>query len=184
MGWLAAGTGVALGAAIVLLWAFFLTGTERFDRLAEWAFVLFALLGVPTALLVADRTAGAGLASTVVAGIGVAGIGVTGVGELLATLRLVDFRQISAAITAAFLAILTWIGGVSVIAIASASLPAELGWLGVVSILAGFVVIGLIARLPGVLRGDAAPPRTLMLGFLVPLAGLVTWLVWLGATLG
>jgi hypothetical protein len=184
MGWLAAGTGVAFGAAIALLWAFFITGTERYDRLAEWAFVLFALLGVPTALGVADRTSGAGLASTIIAGIGVAGIGVTGLGELLMTLHLVDFRRVSPAMTAAFFAILAWIGGVSVIAIVNPSLPAELGWLGLASILAGLVVIGLIVRIPGVLRGDATPPRNLMLGFLVPLLGLVTWLLWLGATLG
>jgi hypothetical protein len=59
MGWLAIGAGLAFGAAMALLAAFFATSDERYDRIAEWSFVAFGILGVPTALQLADRIAAA-----------------------------------------------------------------------------------------------------------------------------
>ncbi len=50
MGWTAAAAGVAFGGALALLATFFATKNERFDRVAEWLFVVFAVLAIPSML--------------------------------------------------------------------------------------------------------------------------------------
>ena len=42
-------------AAAVLLSLFFVTSDERFDRVAEWAFVAFAVFAIALCALVQDR---------------------------------------------------------------------------------------------------------------------------------
>jgi hypothetical protein len=184
VGVIAIGSGVAFAAAMAMLLVFFLTHDERFDRIAEWSFVVFGVLGVITVVATADRTSDSGLAAQVVAAVGLVGIAGTGLGELAATLRLVDFRRIASLLTLAFVLFLAWVGGVSVLALAGGALPAALGWLGLTSIAAGAIVLALIARRPGVITGDAEPPRGLTASFFPPLAGIVAWLVGLGLSLG
>ncbi|HET9681535.1 MAG TPA: hypothetical protein VFP19_05800 [Candidatus Limnocylindrales bacterium] len=185
MGWLAIGAGVAFGTAMALLASFFVTKDERYDRAAEWSFVAFGLLGVPAAIAIADRLSGAGPASNVVAGLGIAGIAATALGELGTTLGLLDFRRVAAILSLAFVAILLWVGGASVLALSTGAFPAAAGWLGlatIVVVLALFVAIAI--RTPGMFTGAADPPRGPMVAFFVPLVGIVAWLVWMGIGLG
>lgn len=185
MGWLAIGAGLAFGTAMGFLAAFFVTNEERYDRVAEWSFVVFAILGVPTALALADRLAAAGLAGNVITGLGIAGIAVTGAGELGTTLRLVDFRRVAAILSLAFLAIVAWVGGVSVLVLSTGAFPSAIGWLGIGSIVITLVLFGVVAvRTPGMFSGAGDPPRGPMIAFFLPLVGIVAWLVWLGASLG
>ena len=180
---LAAGAAVAFGAALFLLAAFFATGNAWLDRLAEWAFVAFALLAVPTILAVASRLPADAIVTPVATAVGIAGDVGLGLAELLITLHLVDFRRIGAPATVAFLAILVWIGAVSILAIGGGSLPAGLGWLGLGSITVAIVLVGAIVRTPGVLRGDREPSRPLAIAFGAPMAGIVVWMLWLAAVL-
>jgi hypothetical protein len=180
---LAAGAALAFGAALGLLAAFFATGNARFDRLAEWAFVAFALLAIPTMVAVAGHLPADSLLTPLATVIGIVGALGLGLVELLVTLGIVDFRRIGAPATAAFLAVLVWIGAVSILAIAGGSLPAGLGWLGLASIAVAIVIVGLIVRTPGVLRGEREPSRPLAMSFGVPMAGIVAWMLWLATTL-
>src|SRR5512147_1658965 len=90
-----AAAGIALGLALGCLGAFFAMKNERFDRVAEWLFVAFGVLGVPAMLTVGGRFADVGLPATVITIVGVVGAVGTGLGELVLTLRLVDFRRIA-----------------------------------------------------------------------------------------
>ena len=175
--------GVTFGGAIALLAAFFATKVERYDRIAEWSFVVFGACAVPTIVTVGGRLPVGSTVGTVVTVIGAAGAAAIGLGELGSSLHLVDFRKISALITLAFVAFLLWIGAVSVITLASGGLPIGLGWLGLVSIILGVGIIGSLARVPGVLTGVAEPPRAQMVAFFVPMLGIVGWMVWLGLSL-
>jgi hypothetical protein len=179
----AAGAAVAFGAALALLAAFFATGNARLDRLAEWAFVVFALLAVPTMLAVASRLPAGSPVTPIATAIGIAGAVGLGLVELLITLGVVDFRRIGAPATLAFLAVLVWIGAVSFEAIADGSFPAGLGWLGLGSIVVAIVIVGAIVRTPGVLQGEREPSRPLALSFGVPMAGIVAWMLWLATIL-
>jgi hypothetical protein len=183
---IATGAGIAFGLALVLLATFFRTQDSRFDRVAEWCFVVFAALGIPVILAVGDRLGGAGGAVMTGATAGGAlGAGVLGLAELGSSLRLVDFRRIAAITTLGFVAFLVWIGAVSIATIAAQApvLPVALGWLGIASIGAGLVIIGWIMRTPGVVTGDAEPPALAMAAFFVPMAGIVAWMVGLGLSL-
>jgi hypothetical protein len=175
--------GIAFGSAIVLLASFFVTKVERYDRLAEWAFVVFAICAVPTVAIVGGRLPGSSTVNAVVTVLGATGAAVIGLGELGVTLHVVDFRKISALITVAFLAFLLWIGAVSVVVVTSGGLPVGLGWLGLVAIILGIAIIGSLVRVPGVLTGTAQPPRVQMVAFFVPMAGIVAWMLWLGLSL-
>lgn len=55
MGWIAGAAGVAFAGALVLLAMFFATKDQRLDRVAEWLFVAFAALAIPTMLAVGER---------------------------------------------------------------------------------------------------------------------------------
>lgn len=185
MGWLVIGAGVAFGAAMCLLAAFFVTKDERYDRVAEWSFVVFGVLGVPAAIAIADRLSGAGLASNVVAGLGIAGIGATALGELGTTLRLVDFRRVAAILSLAFLAILLWVAGASVLVLSTSAFPPGVGWLGIGTIAIVLVLfVAIVGRTPGMFTGAADPPRGPMVALFLPLIGIVAWLVWMGISLG
>jgi len=187
MGWIAAGAGLTFGLALVMLATFFRTQNERFDRVAEWSFVLFGILATPTILAVSGKLGSlgpepVGIALTI---IGVAGVLITGLGELGLVLKLVAFRRISALLTVAFLGFLVWIGGVSVATVTASSpaLPVNLGWLGIVSIVLGVAIIAWIVRVPGVITGDREPGQAAMAAFFVPMAGIVGWMIWLGLSL-
>jgi len=184
MNWMAVGAGLALGTSIGMLAAFFATRNERFDRIAEWSFVVLALLGVPTMLAVGDRLAAGGLAAQGLTWIGIVGIVIVGLGELGTTLRLVDFRKISPVVALGFMAFLVWVGGSSAVTISGGGLPVEHGWLGVGSIALALLLMGTLLRTPGVMTGEKDPSRALMIGFFVPILGVVAWLIWLGALLG
>jgi hypothetical protein len=183
MGWIAAVAGLAFGCALAFLAAFFATKDERYDRVAEWSFVVFGAAAIPTILAVAGRLSAGGVAIQAATAVGLAGAAATGLGELGLTLRLLDFRRISPLMTVAFLAVLAWIGAASVLILTGGGLPSNLGWLGVVSIVAGVAMVAWIAREPGVMTGQREPGRTKMLVFFVPMIGLVAWMVWLGASL-
>jgi len=183
MGLLVIGAGLAFGAAIAFLAAFFRTKVERYDRIAEWAFVVFALLGIPAMVGTAWRLADGGSLvgwATVLGGGGVLGLGV---GELGSVLGRVDFRRIAPAMTAGFLLFLVWIGAMSGVILATGDLPAALGWLGVGSIILGMAIVLWIMRDPAVRRAERDPGTTGLMLFFVPLVGLVSWMVWLGLVL-
>ncbi|NJD29515.1 MAG: hypothetical protein FIA92_14630 [Chloroflexi bacterium] len=182
MPWIAVGAGVLFGLALLCLVAFFVTKDARFDRIAEWAFVGFAVLAVPTIVAANGQLAGGALEALVMWA-GILGVGFIGLGELAITLRLIEFRRVAAVITMGFLAFLAWIGAVSVLAIANGALPVELGWLGIVSIALGILIVAWLASQPGVLTAEREPSRIQMGAFLVPMAGIVVWLVWLGFSL-
>jgi hypothetical protein len=184
MNMVAVGAGLALATSIGMLAAFFATRNERFDRIAEWAFVALAILGVPTMLILGDRLAAGGLAAPVLTWIGIAGVVVVGAGELAATLRIVDFRKISPIVALGFLAFLVWVGGSAAVSITTGRLPAVHGWLGVGSIVVAIALMGVLLRTPGVMSGAAEPSRAMMGAFFVPIIGVVAWLVWLGPILG
>ena len=184
MNLLAAGAALAFGAGLVLLATFFATRNARFDRLAEWAFVGFAILSIPTLPAVADRLPAGSVVTPVVTAIGLAGAVGLGLAELLVTVGAVDFRRIGPAATLAFCAYLTWIGAVSVVAILGGRLPAALGWLGLASIVVAAVLVAAIVRTPGVLRGEREPSRTLSMAFGLPMLGIVAWMLWLAGSLG
>ncbi len=183
VGWLAVAAGLAFGLALIMLMAFFVTRVERFDRLAEWSFVVFALCAIPTIVAVPDRLSGSGPLTTIATAIGVASVATVGLGELGSALRLVDFRRVAPLMTIGFVGFLLWIGVVSVIAIAGDGLPAGLGWLGLAAIVLGIATVAWIVRLPGVMRGEREPPQWAMIVFFVPMIGIVTWMVWLGLSL-
>lgn len=182
MGLVAGAAGVLLGIAIGSLALFFATRDERFDRVAEWAFVAFAVASIVTMLAVASLLPEGSILATALTTVGVAGTAVIGLGELGVALRLVDFRRLSPMITSGFLAFLAWVGGVSLLLIGGGQLTAP-GWLGLAAIGVGLALVGLILARPGVLRGEAEPDPRLMAAFLVPMAGIVAWLVWLGTSL-
>lgn len=183
MGWLAIAAGIAFGAALLLLVTFFVTRDERYDRIAEWSFVAFALLAIPTMLTVAGRLPEGGLIVGTVTVVGIAGVAVLGLGELASTLRIVDFRRMAPLITLGFMAYLVWIGAVSVVVLARGGLPINLGWLGIVTIAVGAVIVGSIVTVPGVVGGQTEPPRGRMTAFFLPMAGIVAWMIWLGMSL-
>lgn len=185
MGPIALAAGVLLGLAMLGLALFFRTGDRRFDQVAEWGFAGFGLTGALTALEVAGRIGDAGgLLAAVGSGLGVAGTILLGLAEVATALRLLDWRRVAPLTTLAFVGVLAWIGLVSVSLASGAAptIPAGVGWLGIGSIVAGFGVITWLARLPGMLTGQAAPPASAMAAFLVPAAGLVGWFAWLGAS--
>jgi hypothetical protein len=184
MGWLAVAAGVLFGAALAMLSAFFVTKNERFDRIAEWCFVLFALCAIPTILSIANLFPDAGLAISVATVVGLVSVTIVGLAELGTTLSLVDFRRIAPIVTVAFLGFLVWIGLISVLIVAQGGgLPAGLGWLGIVAIVLGIAIVAWITRQPGVIGGEREPGRGPMLAFVVPMAGIVGWLVLLGLSL-
>ncbi len=78
MGWVAAAAGLAFGLALALLAAFFVSKDERFDRGAEWSFVVFAALAIPTIVAVAGHLAGSELVVAGSTAVGVAGVAVVG----------------------------------------------------------------------------------------------------------
>ncbi len=108
---LAVVSGIALGSAIVLLATFFVTRVERYDRLAEWAFVLFAVCAIPTILAVGQLLPVDDPVRVLVTAVGVVGVATVGLGELVVTLHLVDFRRLAPVVTVGFVAFLGWIGG-------------------------------------------------------------------------
>jgi hypothetical protein len=184
MGWLAVGAGVLFGAALASLTAFFVTKEERFDRVAEWSFVLFALCAIPTMLTVAGLFPNAGILIPIATATGIVSVTVMALAELGATLKLVDFGRIAPIVTVAFVGFLVWIGLISVLILTQGgSLPAALGWLGVVSIVLGVAIVAFIARQPGVIAGEREPERGPMIAFVIPMAGIVGWLVLLGLSL-
>jgi hypothetical protein len=180
---IAGGAGVLFGLALVLLTAFFVTKVETFDRIAEWAFVAFGLLAVPTILATAGRFSGNDALVTALTAVGVAGAAVVGLGELVITLHLIDFRRVAALITVGFLAFLAWIGAVSVLVIAGGGLPVELGWVGVLVIVTGVAIVLAMARQPGMITGEREPPTSALVAFVVPMIGVVVWMIWLGFSL-
>lgn len=183
MGWLAIGAGVAFGLALGFLSMFFMTKNQRYDRIAEWAFVVFAILAVPTILAVGDRLSDGGLAAQAATVIGVVGVVVVGVGELGSTLKLIDFRRIAPVMSAGFFAFIGWIGLASVLALTSGELPVELGWFGLAVLVLGVVIVGWMIRTPGVMSGEREPERNQLLAFFVPMIGIVAWMAWLGLSL-
>ena len=183
MGLIAVLAGIAFGLALTLLTAFFATKDARFDRVAEWSFVAFAALAIPTIVTVAGRLPNGGPAAQVGTVVGVASVAVIGLGELGSTLRLIDFRRVAPLITVAFLGFLAWIGLTSALVISGGGLPANLGWLGLGTIVLGMTIVGWIVREPGVLRGDREPGRGQMAAFFVPMIGIVAWMAWLGLSL-
>lgn len=183
MGLLVIGAGLVFGGAIVLLATFFRTKDERYDRIAEWGFVLFAVLGIPAMVVTAGRLADGGTVvgwATVLGGAGVLGLGM---GELGSSLGRVDFRKIAPLMTAGFLLFLVWIGVMSWVILAVGALPAGLGWLGLGSITLGIVIVMWIMRDPAVRRAERGPGANGLMLFFVPLVGLVAWMIWLGLVL-
>ena len=178
-----AGAGFAFGLALAFLGAFFATKDARLDRVAEWLFVAFGVLAVPAMLAVGGRLPGAGIAGTALTAIGIIGAVGTALGELAATLHVVDFRRIATPLTAAFVAYLAWVGGVSVLIVTNGGLPTALGWLGIVAIAIGIVMIAVVVRQPGVITGDREPGRLPMAGLVLVMVAVVAWMVWLGASL-
>jgi hypothetical protein len=184
MGWLAIAAGVLFGAALAFLSVFFVTKDERFDRIAEWCFVLFTLCAIPTMLSVAGLFPDGGPVIPIATAIGILSVAVVGLAELGTTLRLVDFRRIAPIVTVAFLGFLVWIGITSVVIVGQGGgLPAALGWLGIVAIVLGIGIVAWITRQPGVIGGDREPSRGPMIAFVIPMAGIVGWLVLLGLNL-
>lgn len=177
------GAGIAFGLALGFLGAFFATKNERFDRIAEWLFVAFGMLSVPAMLAVAGRLPDAGIAATALTAIGIVGAAGTGLGELVVTLRLIDFRRVSALLTLAFVAFLVWVGGISALVVTGGGFPVALGWLGIISIVVGVVMIGLMVRQPGVITGDREPGRVQMAGLVIVMAAVVVWMIWLATRL-
>lgn len=182
MAWTAIAAGLALALAIGLLAAFFATKNPRYDRVAEWAFVAFAVLAIATMWTAAERLAASGVAITAVTIIGIAGVAALGLGELGSSLRLVDFRRIAGAMALAFQAFLLWVGAISILVVAGDTFPAAFGWLGIVSIVVGIATMLWIIRKPGVMGGEREPGKEMWLFFL-PLAGIVVWMIWLGVLL-
>jgi hypothetical protein len=178
MGWVLAVAGVAFGAAMAMLVVFLVTDDARYDRVAEWCFVAFGVLGAPSILVLGGRLPGVvGTIATVLGVVGAAGVGL---GELATATGLADFRRIGPLVTGAFLALLAWIGLVSLLIVGGTEFPVALGWLGIASIVGGLVIVAWAARLPGVLSGGQQPPRSLTLTFLVPAAGITLWMIGLG----
>jgi hypothetical protein len=175
--------GLAFGGAIALLARFFATKVERYDRAAEWAFVVFAACAIPTIATVGPRLPGGGTVSAIVTVVGLAAAAVIGLGELGSSLHVVDFRRIAPAITAAFFAFIGWIGAVSILTVTSGGLPTGLGWLGIVTLVLGVAIIAWIVREPGVLTGKREPRSSQMTAFFVPMIGIVAWMIWLGFSL-
>jgi len=188
MGVVVAGAGISFGLALVLLAAFFRTQNQLLDRIAEWCFVLFGILGVIGIVAVHDWAGEAmrGIVGTALTVMGVAGAAIMGLGELGSALRLVDFRRIAGITTIAFLLFLVWVAGVSALALVTpgSPMPAGLAWLGVVSIATGVAIVGWIVRVPGVVTGDTDPGSMAMTLVLVPMAAIVAWLLWLSRLVG
>lgn len=180
---IATGAGTFFGLALAMLAAFFRTQDVRYDRLAEWSFVAFALLGVPTILATAGLLPVHQVAVPVLTGLGVAGVVALGVGEAGTTLGILDFRRIAVPVTIAFVAFLVWIGGVSVLVVLDGRLGAGVGWLGIVTILSGLGTTGWMAARRGVLTGERAPSTAQVAVLLLVVVGIVGWMVWLGFSL-
>ncbi len=168
---------------MVFLATFFATKNQRFDRVAEWSFVAFALLAIPTIVTIGGRVPNGGPALPVATVVGIVGVTAVGLGELGSTLKLVDFRRIAPLVTLGFLAFLAWIGIASVLVVSGGGLPVNLGWLGIGSIVLGVAIVAWIVREPGVMTGQREPGRTEMVAFFVPMVGVVAWMVWLGLSL-
>lgn len=183
MAWVAAGAGLLFGIALVMLATFFATKDERFDRIAEWSFVGFAVLAVVTMLAIPARLPHDGFIVGAVTAIGVAGALAVGLGELGTTLKLLDFRKIAPIVTIGFIAFLAWIGGTSLLVLGGGTLPVALGWLGLVAILVGVAIVVVLVRQPGVMSGEVEPSRPMTMAFFVPMAAIVVWLIWLGTDL-
>ena len=183
IGWVAAGAGITFGLSLLMLALFFVRHDARFDRVAEWSFVAFALMAIPTIVSVAGLFPDTGLVIGVATVVAVVGVAVVGLGELGSTLSLVEFRRIGPLVTLGFLAFLGWIGTVSVITLGGGRLPASLGWLGLGSIVLGILSVVWLVRLPGVTTGAKEPSPGQMAVFFVPMIGIVGWMIWLGFSL-
>jgi len=182
MAWLAGGAGISFGLALGLLAAFFITRDARLDRLSEWAFVVFAILATPTILAVGDRL-GDRPAITAITAAGIVAVLAVGLSELAMTRQLVDFRRLAPVVSVAFLGFIAWIALASLFVLTGSSLPTGLGWLGIAAVALGAGVTGLLARRPGVLSGEQEPDRRVAIMLVVPLVGIVAWMVWLGTSL-
>jgi hypothetical protein len=182
---MAIAAGVVFGLSLVLLTAFFRTQDARMDLVATWGFVVFAVLIIPVMLTVRDRLGAGDPAATALAGAGILGAGVLGVAEAMLGLKLIDFRRVALVTTLGFVLVLVWIGGVSALVLGSSAsgLPANLGWLGLASIVMGLAILVWIVRKPGVVTGETEPSQAALIGFFLPLAGIVAWLGWLGLIL-
>jgi hypothetical protein len=155
IGWLADMSAIAFAVAMGMLTAFFVTNDQRYDRVAEWAFVVFAIAAIPTMLATAAQFPNGGIVVGVVTAVGIVGVALVGLGELGTALRLVDFRRISPLVTVGFVAFLVWIGVISLLIVAGTELPTALGWLGILTIVVGAAIIAWIIRVPGVMTKHA-----------------------------
>lgn len=177
---IATGAGAFFGLALAMLAAFFRTQDARYDRLAEWSFVAFALLGVPTIFATAGLLPAHQVAVPIFTGLGIVGVVALGVSEAGTTLGLLDFRRVAVPVTVAFVAFLAWIGGVSVLVVLDGRLGTGVGWLGIVTILAGLGTTGWMAAQRGILTGERAPSNPQVAVLLLVVVGVVAWMVWLG----
>jgi hypothetical protein len=161
----------------------FRTKVAAYDRLAEWAFVVFAASAVPTILGLGGRLAELGLVGQAVTAAATLGVVVLGLAELGSGLGLLDFRRFGPFVALGFVAFLVWVGVVSFVTLGGAAFPAAFGWLGLASIVVGIAMIANVARTPGAMTGGAEPSPTAMALILLPIGGIVAWLVWLGVVL-
>jgi hypothetical protein len=180
MGWIGAGAGGCFALALWLLAAFLVTARERFDRLAEWFFVAFGVLGTITVVAAAAALPSSGLGAGLTL-IGAAGCIGLGIAELGVTLRLVEFRRVEFAVTVAFVAVLAWIAGTSALALANERPPVGLGWLGLAGLATGALAVAATAR--GGPGSEGGRSVATLLVALPPLVAIAAWMGWLGASL-
>ena len=182
MAFVTLGTAATFAAAAVLLATFFATKNDRFDRLAEWLFVVFAGFAIALAVLVQQRLeTGSGLAILVTA-IGIAGVSVVGLIELLSTLGRINFERYGGLAALGFAGWLAWIAGVSLIGLASGAVPVLLGWLGILVVAVALVVVGRFALDRSLVRGERSPGLAEMAPLLAVFVAVIAWLVWRGVT--
>lgn len=179
----ALGTAGTFAAAAMLLGAFFASNDRRFDRVAEWLFVVFAGFAVALAILVHQRLGPVSQMTLFVTALGIAGAAVVGLLELLSALGRLDFQRYGWVGAVGFAGWLAWIAGVSLLSLAAASLPVALGWLGLGAVAASFLVVARFATDRTLIRGERAPGFAEMAPLLAVFVAVVAWLTWLGLTL-
>ncbi|HEY5578747.1 MAG TPA: hypothetical protein VIL12_03540 [Acidimicrobiia bacterium] len=172
--------GIALLAAAGLLLVFFATENETADKVSNWFFLAFYALMAWTVVEVHQQYVGQAALTWLLTVAALGALGVLFVTTLLVVLGRIDFRRIAMLSTVAFLVLLLWMLGVSILIIAEGGLPTALGWLGVGIMTVSLILVGYVATDRELLRGEKTPGAVLNVLMGLVLIGVTVWVVWLG----
>ena len=173
--------GITLLVAAGLLVVFLATENETAEKASNWFFLTFYALMGWTVVEVHQQFVEQAALTWLLTVAALGALGVLFVTTLLVVLGRIDFRRIAMLSTVAFLVLVVWMLGVSILIITEGGLPTALGWLGVGVMTLSLILVGYVAADSELVRGEKTPGPMLSVLLGLVLLGLTVWLVWLGA---